>query len=105
MALVDEGKTEDQGLNHIAFYPTEACLIKMLYRSGYSHVYVFNVPPDHSDIVQVHTHAVHGRCWRPRLIPSYPTYLGLSRSPILILHRGIRQAVCRNLARCRGFAR
>ncbi|MGC2467912.1 MAG: class I SAM-dependent methyltransferase [Candidatus Acidiferrum sp.] len=49
MALVDEGKTEDQGLNHIAFYPTEACLIKMLYRSGYSHVYVFNVPPDHSE--------------------------------------------------------
>src|SRR5580765_2579479 len=33
MALVDEGMTEDQGLNHFAFYPTEACLIKMLYRA------------------------------------------------------------------------
>ncbi len=49
MALVDEEKHEDQGLNHIAFYPTEACLIKMLYRSGFSHVYGFARQPDHPD--------------------------------------------------------
>jgi SAM-dependent methyltransferase len=49
MALVDEERHEDQGLSHIAFYPTEACLIKMLYRSGFSHVYGFARQPDHPD--------------------------------------------------------
>lgn len=49
MALVDEGQTEDQGLNHFAFYPTEACLIKMLYKAGFSVVYGFNTPPNHSE--------------------------------------------------------
>jgi tRNA (mo5U34)-methyltransferase len=49
MALVDEERHEDQGLNHIAFYPTEACLVKMLYRSGFSHAYGFACQPDHPD--------------------------------------------------------
>jgi SAM-dependent methyltransferase len=49
MALVDEGATEDQGLNHFAFYPTEACLIKMLYRAGFPHVYGFAAQPDHPE--------------------------------------------------------
>jgi SAM-dependent methyltransferase len=49
MALVDEGPTEDQGLNHFAFYPTEACLIKMLYRSGFSNVYGFTSQPIHPE--------------------------------------------------------
>jgi SAM-dependent methyltransferase len=49
MALVDEGKTEDQGLNHIAFYPTEPCLVKMFYRAGFSHVYGFNTAPNHPE--------------------------------------------------------
>jgi SAM-dependent methyltransferase len=49
MALVDEEVHEDQGLNHIAFYPTEACLVKMLYRSEFSHVYGFARQPDHPD--------------------------------------------------------
>lgn len=47
MALVDEFATEDQGLNHIAFYPTETCLIKMLYQAGFSFVYEFSVKPQH----------------------------------------------------------
>lgn len=47
MGLVDEGFTDDQGLNHIAFYPTEACLAKMIYRSGFPHVSRFNPLPDH----------------------------------------------------------
>lgn len=51
MALVDEGPTEDQGLNHIAFYPTEACLVKMLYRSGFSSVYGFNIQPSHPEYI------------------------------------------------------
>lgn len=49
MALIDEEMYDDQGLNHIAFYPTEACLIKMLYRVGFSSVYQFVQQPDHSD--------------------------------------------------------
>jgi SAM-dependent methyltransferase len=47
MALIDEASTEDQGLNHFAFYPTEACLVKMLYRAGFSNVYGFAVQPEH----------------------------------------------------------
>jgi SAM-dependent methyltransferase len=47
MGLVDEGPSEDQGLNHIAFYPTEACLEKMLYCAGFRFVYSFAVPPEH----------------------------------------------------------
>jgi SAM-dependent methyltransferase len=49
MALVDEELEEDQGLNHVAFYPTESCLIKMLYRSGFSQVYGLVRQPDHPD--------------------------------------------------------
>jgi len=49
MALVDEEIHEDQGLNHIAFYPTEACLAKMLYRSGFSRAYAMAAPPQHPD--------------------------------------------------------
>lgn len=49
MALLEEGPTEDQGLAHIAFYPSEGCLVKMLYRAGFSHVYSFRRLPDHHD--------------------------------------------------------
>ncbi len=51
MALVDEGRTEDQGLNHIAFYPTEACLTKMLYQAGFPFVYEFFSKPEHPDFL------------------------------------------------------
>jgi len=47
MGLVDESPFEDQGLSHLAFYPTEACLEKMMFRSGFSFVYAFTVKPDH----------------------------------------------------------
>ncbi len=47
MGLVDETPSDDQGLNYFAFYPTEACLQKMLYKSGFVHVYRFRVIPDH----------------------------------------------------------
>ena len=48
LQLVDESRAEDQGLNYVAFYPTEACLVKMLYRAGFSHVYGFAELPGHS---------------------------------------------------------
>jgi SAM-dependent methyltransferase len=47
MGLLDESPYEDQGLRHVAFYPTEACLIKMMYRAGFGSVYRLAEPPDH----------------------------------------------------------
>jgi SAM-dependent methyltransferase len=49
MELLDEGAIEDQGLNFVAFYPSEACLVKMLYRSGFPFVYLFRRLPEHPD--------------------------------------------------------
>jgi SAM-dependent methyltransferase len=47
LQLVDESDAEDQGLNYVAFYPTEACLAKMLYRAGFPFVYAFLSLPRH----------------------------------------------------------
>ena len=47
--LVDEGHLEDQSLHYIAFVPSEACLVKMLYRAGFEAVYKPYVLPDHDD--------------------------------------------------------
>jgi SAM-dependent methyltransferase len=47
MGLVDEARSNDQGLNYFAFYPTEPCLQKMLFKAGFAHVYKFSVLPDH----------------------------------------------------------
>lgn len=49
MALIDEEIHEDQGLRHLAFYPTEACLTKMFYRAGFAHVYQLADQPNHPD--------------------------------------------------------
>lgn len=49
MGLVDEVSSDDQGLNHFAFYPTEACLEKMLFCAGFPFVYRLARMPDHSD--------------------------------------------------------
>jgi len=47
LALLDEDPNDNQGLNFIAFYPTESCLVKMLYRAGFPFVYSFRkLPPD-----------------------------------------------------------
>jgi SAM-dependent methyltransferase len=46
MELLDEGVAEDQGLSYVAFYPSESCLIKMLYRAGFPFVYRFRRLPD-----------------------------------------------------------
>jgi SAM-dependent methyltransferase len=47
MELLDESHDENQGLKYVAFYPSEPCLIKMLYRAGFPYVYVFETLPDH----------------------------------------------------------
>jgi SAM-dependent methyltransferase len=47
LQLVDEVSGADQSLNNVAFYPTEACLAKMLYRAGFRFVYRFRRLPGH----------------------------------------------------------
>lgn len=49
LCLRDEGHDEDQGLRYVAFYPSEACLTKMLYRAGFPFVYRFLKLPNHPD--------------------------------------------------------
>jgi tRNA (mo5U34)-methyltransferase len=49
MGLVDEESHDDQGLNYVAFYPTENCLIKMFYKSGFPFVYRMTSKPQHSE--------------------------------------------------------
>ena len=70
MGLVDETPSDDQGLNYVAFYPTEACLQKMLYRAGFAHVYEFAVMPDHPNY-----HKTKG-------LPRVRTMLAASHNPI-----------------------
>lgn len=50
--LVDEAPLEDQGLNYVAFYPSEGCLIKMLFRAGFPFVYQFRSLPNHEQFRQ-----------------------------------------------------
>jgi FkbM family methyltransferase len=47
--LADESQGEDQALRHVAFIPTEACLVKMLYRAGFPAVYRLAEQPDHEE--------------------------------------------------------
>lgn len=47
--LMNECRGEDQGLHHIAFVPSEACLIKMLYHAGFPKVYKTVELPNHED--------------------------------------------------------
>lgn len=47
MELLDEYEADDQGLDYVAFYPTESCLVKMLYRAGFPRVYGFARLPNH----------------------------------------------------------
>jgi SAM-dependent methyltransferase len=45
LELMDEGYGANQGLSYIAFYPSEAALVKMLYYSGFDFVYGFEELP------------------------------------------------------------
>jgi SAM-dependent methyltransferase len=47
--LREERDFEDQGLRNIAFYPSESCLVKMLYRGGFAKVYRFAHLPDSAE--------------------------------------------------------
>lgn len=71
MGLIDELPLDDQGLSYTAFYPTEACLQKMLYRAGFSHVYKFKAMP------RFPGYRKSGR------LPKVRTMLAASHEPIL----------------------
>jgi FkbM family methyltransferase len=47
MMLREEPRQHDQSLTDMAFYPSELCLVKMLYRAGFAHVYRLRRLPEH----------------------------------------------------------
>lgn len=66
LKLLDEAPGEDQGLRYVAFYPTESCLTKLLYRSGFAFVYGLSAPPEHPTLFDPET----GRRERSMLVCS-----------------------------------
>lgn len=54
--LVDDGISDDQSVHCVAFVPSEACIVKMLYRSGFEAVYRLRHLPDHDDFKKTITH-------------------------------------------------
>lgn len=48
LQLLDEYQEDNQGLTYAAFYPTESCLIKMMFRAGFPFVYGFKTLPDNA---------------------------------------------------------
>lgn len=57
MLLREEPQLANQSLTDVAFYPTEACLVKMLYRAGFSHVYRLSQLPDYDDFRDTADHS------------------------------------------------
>ncbi len=49
MLLREERSLEDQSLTDLAFYSSEGCLAKMMYRAGFGFVYRLTELPDHDD--------------------------------------------------------
>src|SRR5712672_2464813 len=56
MMLREEPSAADQSLTDIALYPTESCLVKMLYRAGFAAVYQIAELPDHDDFRETAEH-------------------------------------------------
>jgi FkbM family methyltransferase len=57
MMLREEPRQDDQSLTDIALYPSEGCLVKMLYRAGFAFVYRVAAMPDHDDFRDTPEHA------------------------------------------------
>jgi FkbM family methyltransferase len=57
MLLREEPAQDDQNLTDLAFYPSELCLVKMLYRAGFAHVYRVAPLPSHDDFRETEDHA------------------------------------------------
>lgn len=56
MLLREEACLEDQSLTDVAFYASEGCLVKMLYRAGFNAVYRTAHLPDHDDFRETTEH-------------------------------------------------
>lgn len=56
MQLREEPRCDNQSLTDVAFYASEGCLTKMLFRAGFSHVYRFVKLPDHEDFRETADH-------------------------------------------------
>jgi FkbM family methyltransferase len=57
MVLREEPAAADQSLTELGLYPSEACLVKMLYRAGFAGVYRVAELPDHDDFRDTLEHA------------------------------------------------
>ena len=57
MVWREEPAAADQSLTDIALYPSESCLVKMLYRAGFAGVYRVAELPDHDDFRETPLHA------------------------------------------------
>lgn len=49
LVLMDENNGMDQGMNFVAYYPSEPCLVKMLHRSSLAHCYNPSPMPAHDE--------------------------------------------------------
>jgi FkbM family methyltransferase len=56
MLLREEAAQGDQSLSDLAFYASEGCLVKMLYRAGFGSVYRLSTLPDHDDFRETRDH-------------------------------------------------
>lgn len=57
MVWREEPAAADQSLTDIALYPSEACLVRMLYRAGFAGVYRVAEAPNHDDFYETPLHA------------------------------------------------
>jgi len=57
MLLREEPSYEDQSLTDVAFYASEGCLVKMLYRAGFTKVYRVAALPEHDDFRDTPEHS------------------------------------------------
>lgn len=56
LLLRTEPPKANQSLTDVAFYPSEGCLVKMLYRAGFAAVYRLAALPDHDDFRETSKH-------------------------------------------------
>jgi FkbM family methyltransferase len=81
LAIRDEGPTEDQGLRHVALYPSENAVIKLLYRAGFRYVYRLRAKPAHPDYVSSSTRHFLRTFLVSSRIPLSSEFLRLSVEP------------------------
>jgi FkbM family methyltransferase len=69
LLLRQEPRRDDQSLAQIACYPSEAGLVRMLYRAGFAKVYRVMLLPDHEDFRETREHAQRRTVLLASLLP------------------------------------